>query len=593
MQKKEFVPEWAKKAVWYQVFPERFFNGDKSNDPTLESIKGSWPHDYSSPWEVHSWTSDWYKLQPYEQKNGQNIWFNLQRRRYGGDIQGIIDKLDYIQDLGINAIYLNPVFASPSLHKYDAETYHHIDPHFGPDPSGDKEMIKKETPDDPSTWVWTSADKLFLKLIGEVHKRNMRIIIDGVFNHMGINSWPFADLKKNQQNSKYKDWFTVKSWDDPAKGTTFDYEGWFGVKELPELREDENGIVKGPKEYIFNITRRWMDPDNDGNPADGIDGWRLDVAFCVKHQFWKDWRVQVKSINPEAYITAEVIDPPDMVKPYVEGDEFDAAMNYNFLFTCEEYFIDEKKAVSTKTFDSLLQHLRETFPAEVSYVMQNLNNSHDTQRMLSHIVNRDKYRMRDWGKTFELWKGSNPKYNTGKPKPEDIRRAKLMTIFQFTYLGAPYIYYGEEAGMWGANDPDCRKPMVWPDMVYEDETVLPDQSLKKEAETVSFNKDLFEHYKKLISIRNKYPVLQTGDFKTLKTDNKTKVYAFSRNLEKEQIIVALNNGNKAQQVVLPVDHNEYYRDLLTNQIIQPEKGKLKFKVEKKWGMILLKDYYRK
>ena len=149
----------------------------------------------------------------------------------------------------------------------------------------------------PTTWVWTEADKLFLKLINEVHKRGMKIIIDGVFNHMGINSWAFKDVVLNQQKSKYKDWFTIKSWDDSIKGTKFDYEGWFGVKELPELREDENGIVDGPKQYIFNITKRWMDPNSDGNPEDGIDGWRLDVAYCVKHQFWKDWRKHVKSIK--------------------------------------------------------------------------------------------------------------------------------------------------------------------------------------------------------------------------------------------------------------------------------------------------------
>ena len=213
----EFIPQWAKEVVWYQIFPERFNNGDRTNDPTIETLKGSWPHDSVSGWEVHRWTSDWYELQPYEKKNGKDIWFNLQRRRYGGDLQGIINKLDYLKDLGIGAIYINPVFEAPSLHKYDGATYHHIDANFGPNPISDRKLIESETPDDPKTWVWTEADKLFLKLVDEVHKRGIKIIIDGVFNHMGINSWAFKDVQLNQQNSKYKDWFIIKSWDDPER----------------------------------------------------------------------------------------------------------------------------------------------------------------------------------------------------------------------------------------------------------------------------------------------------------------------------------------------------------------------------------------
>lgn len=180
-----WVPEWAKKAIWYQIFPERFCNGDSNGNPTLAMIEGAWPHDQTSPWQIHPWTSDWYELQPYEQANGQGLWHNLLRRRYGGDLQGIIDKLDYLQDLGISAIYLNPIFESPSHHKYDGTLYHHIEPTFGPDPEGDRLLIAKENPADPESWPWTTADKLALQLIKEVHKRGMGIIFDGVFNHMG------------------------------------------------------------------------------------------------------------------------------------------------------------------------------------------------------------------------------------------------------------------------------------------------------------------------------------------------------------------------------------------------------------------------
>lgn len=590
--KMNFTPEWARKVVWYQIFPERFRNGDTTNDPTLKSMKGAWPHDTLSNWNIHPWTSDWYELQAYEKENGKDIWFNIQRRRFGGDIQGIIDKLDYLYGLGIGAIYLNPVFESPSLHKYDGATFHHIDPHFGPDPQGDREIIKSEIPDDPETWVWTEADKLFLKLIDEVHKRGMKIIIDGVFNHMGLNSWAFKDVLINQKASRFSEWFSVISWEDPRLQTEFDYDGWFGVKELPEFKEDENGIVDGPRQYIFNITKRWMDPDNDGDPSDGIDGWRLDVAYCVEHNFWKDWRKVVKEINPDAYITAEIIEPIEKLKPYLQGDEFDAVMNYNYLFICSEYFFDEISGISTSEFDRQLRELRDAFPQCVTYVQQNLHGSHDTQRVASHLINRDKYKIRRWGETFEKWKGSNPEYNTRKPKSTEIKRLKLLTLFQMSYVGAPYIYYGDEAGMWGANDPCCRKPMIWDDLEFDNECYLPDQS-KKNADEVKFNYELFEYTKTLIHTRNENKALQLGDFNTVLTDDTNNVYAFTRTYAQSEILVILNNSSKAQIISVQTDHQEFYRDLTgKNKLFFTENGILKLELESYSGIILLKDYYK-
>lgn len=584
------VPEWSKKVVWYQIFPERFNNGDITNDPVLSSIKGSWPHDSKSDWQIHPWTSDWYELQPYELKNGKDIWFNIQRRRYGGDIQGIIDKLDYLKDLGIGAIYLNPVFEAPSSHKYDGATYHHIDPYFGPDPEADKKLIQTEIPDDPSTWVWTSADKLFLKLIKEVHSQGMKIIIDGVFNHMGLNSWAFRDVVENQQKSKYKDWFTIKSWKNEGN---FEYDGWFGVRELPELREDENGIVEGPKKYIFNITKRWMDPNGDGNPEDGIDGWRLDVAFCVKHQFWKDWRKLVKSINPESYITAEIIDSPEANVDYLMGDEFDAVMNYNFLFSTAEYFIDDKTKILASKFMKDLEYLRNLYHDEVTYSMQNLFGSHDTQRVLSHILNRDKYKIRNWGETFEKWKGSNPDYDISKPGKYEKDIFKLMLIFQMTYVGAPYIYYGYEFGMWGANDPCCRKPMLWSEKNYQPEELTPSQDKKINPDIVEPDLDLFNHYKKLISIRNNNEILQTGKYETIFIDDDKNIIVFRRFNDIKEIIVVLNRSSEPANLELETEHSEYYTDLLNNNQLVPAEGKkISLKVEPYWGSILLKDYYK-
>lgn len=550
---KETVPQWAKSAVWYQIFPERFRNGDPSNDPKLKDIIGADPAEMPKEWQIHPWGSDWYKLQPYEVKNGEpELWKHILRRRYGGDFQGIIDKLDYIKQLGINAIYLNPVFDSPSLHKYDGASYHHADPNFGPDPDGDRKLMATENPLDPSTWVWTKADELLLTLIKECHKREIKVILDGVFNHMGVNSFAFQDLLKNQEKSPYKDWFIVKSFNDSIKGTVFDYEGWFGVKSLPEFKEDENGIVKGPRDYIFAATQRWMNPKGEGI-ENGIDGWRLDVAFCVGHKFWKDWRKHVKSINSEAYLTAEIVQPPQEVLPYLSGDEFDGEMSYNFAFACAEFFFDPKgKNITPSEFDKKLRELREIYPGGIPYVVQNLFGSHDSNRLGSYILNRGIGKYRNWGEYFNLSQASsNKNYNTSKPGKEEMRLQKLFILFQMTNVGAPMVYYGDEVGMWGANDPDCRKPMIWDDIRYENEQVLPNQ-IKAKDDIVSANKDLFEFYKRAISIRRDNKALNTGDFQTLITNDSENLYAFMRSSAKQKIVVVINNSDSDKVFQLPI-----------------------------------------
>ena len=583
----EFVPQWAKKAIWYQVFPERFRNGDPSNDPTINDIYGADPQESPKAWQVHPWGSDWYKLQPYELENGEReLWKHLLRRRYGGDLQGIIDKLDYLKDLGITALYLNPVFDSPSLHKYDGSSYHHIDPNLGPDPVGDRKLIASEDPLDPATWVWTKADELALKLIEEVHKRGMRIIFDGVFNHMGIRSFAFQDVKKHQEKSRYKDWFIIHSFEDKERGIPFKYEGWFGVASLPELREDENGIVAGPREYIFHETSRWMNPKGKGSEY-GIDGWRLDVAFCIKHAFWKDWRKHVKSLNPDAYLTAEIIDVPENVVPYLKGDEFEGEMNDNFAFTCAEFFFDPPgSAILPSEFDKKLDSLRNLYPDGVSYVVQNLFGSHDANRIGSHIVNTGIGKYRNWASYFGLSQATgNPKYNVRKPNEDEIRLQKLFAIMQMTYVGAPLIYYGDEVGMWGANDPDCRKPMVWDDLVYEDEVTNPDQS-KRSPDVVSLNSDLLDHYKLLIKIRNQHTALQTGAYKTMVCDDDSNIFGFKRFDENETIIVLLNNSHN-DHVVKP-NLKGKYKDLLTEKKYRLD-DKSEIKLSAKWGAILLME----
>ncbi len=544
------TPEWAKKVVWYQIYPERFENGDIGNDPELEDQIGSWPHDQTRPWQVHPWGADWYKRQSWEQNN-LNIWDNIQRRRYGGDLQGILNRLDYLEDLGIGAIYLNPVFEAPSHHKYDGATYHHIDPTFGPDPEGDRELIAQETPDDPATWVWTSADKLFLHLIQEVHKRNMRIIIDGVFNHVGLNHWAFKDVKRNQRESKFGRWFKVRSYENPERGVPFRVTTWEGFQELPEWRQDKNGIVNGPRDYIFDITRRWMDPFGNGDTSAGIDGWRLDVAFCVKHPFWKAWRKLVKSINPEAYLTGEVIGDIKLQKQFLKGDEFDAIMNYEFAFNLTEW-LGSSRPVKVSQFTRNMKKLWNAFDPEVNMVMQNLLDSHDTARISSQIHNRDlSLRYRNWWTFFEKSRGSNPKYKTDKPDDHSWKLLRLLTIVQFTWPGAPMVYYGDEAGMWGANDPCCRKPMIWPDRQYENETCQPNGRPLDSPNKTVFDKSLHAWYRQLIHLRNQHEALLTGYLEFHHTDNKNQTLVYSRTLGTSRFYILINNGLNTATLELP------------------------------------------
>jgi glycosidase len=589
-EKMQVVPSWASEVVWYQIFPGRFCNGDTTNDPTFADIQGAWPHDSILPWQVHPWGSDWYELRPYEKENGKDIWYNITRRRYGGDLQGIIDKLDYLKELGIGAIYLNPVFTAPSHHKYDQACYHHIDPTFGPDRDGDKKLVASETPDDPSTWVWTSADKLMLELIREVHKRGMRIILDGVFNHMGINSFAFQDVIKNQQKSRFKDWFVIKSWDDPVKGTTFDYEGWWGVKDMPVLRENKWGIVQGPRDYIFASVRRWMDPEGNGNTAAGIDGWRLDVASEIDHHFWRDFRKVVRSVNPEAYITGEVIEPVESIIPYLKGDQFDAVMNYNFMFIASEFFIKGRDQCPVSLFDHLLQKLREACSPGVTLVMQNLLGSHDTDRPSSRIMNTRIESFLNKVHYFNKSRATNPWYITNRPNENAYAILRLMIIFQMTYPGAPMIFYGDEAGMWGAKDPDCRKPMIWDNMVYDSARYLPNGKKNRQADPVSVNRFMLSHYKKMIAIRNTHEVLQKGNFQTVYIDDPEEIYAFSRNYNGHSAIIVLNNSGRVKNVEFSVDDDAKYIDVLNdNAPVASSERKLSLKVFPKWGMILIKQ----
>ncbi len=572
-------PSWAQKAIWYQIFPERFYNGDPANDPTIESLIGTWPWEIQTEWQVSPWTSDWYFFQVWEVANGHPFNYQFQIRRYGGDIQGIIDKLDYLQDLGINAIYLNPVFDSPSSHKYGASYFHHIDRFFGPDPQGDTRIMQSENPEDPSTWQWTTADLLFLQLIEEVHVRNMRIIIDGVFNHTGLTFWAFKDILKNRESSSYVSWYSFEGSGLPDKSHLNDYQTlpdffleqdqtplrYTGfVADLPAFRQDEYGPVEPVRNHLKSIIQRWMDPNQDGNPSDGIDGWRLDVAERIQIKFWDLFGEWVRDINPEAYITGEVwwedywAGKQFDASPWVTDTRFDAVMNYRFGDAMFKFFIDQQNQISATELDNLLNGIISDYGFKKTLVLQNLMGSHDTERLASAVVNPDRWI--DHANNIQ-W---NREFDIRKPKAKEKQIQKTIITFQFMFPGAPFIYYGDEVGMWGADDPDCRKPMIWPEFKYDSEKAhfcdeLEDCSGSRPIDEVSVDEDLLNYYRELTTLRKKHNALSRGNYKIVYTNNKTGVFAFERFIENERILAVFNGSTKMTSL-----NNDIFPDSRSN-----------------------------
>lgn len=540
---------WQAEAVWYQIFPERFRNGDPSNDPVRDSL--SRRQQPPASWRPRAWTSDWYARDAWEQARADDFYWTVGDRRYGGDIQGIIDKLDYLRDLGINAIYLNPVFWSGSHHKYDTYSFHHIDPWFGPDPHGDLALIAQET-EDPATWQWTAADRLFLAMIKQAHERGIRVIIDGVFNHAGLGFFAFEDLRKNQQASRFKEWFVVEKWDDPATPEDeFSWQGWHGIKEMPEFAEvwteGRGDLAPGVKAYLLAVTRRWMAPD--GEVSRGVDGWRLDVAWMVPDAFWREWNALVHELNPAAYTVTEIWQ--DAHKVTVGGD-FDATMNYEgFAMPVKGWLFDS--ALKPSEFAAWLDRTRATWPAATALRLQNLVDSHDTPRVGSAAFDGrpgKKYRK---PREFDLAVGgsvspkSNPAYRWPKPDERAWKLVRMAAVLQMTYVGTPFIYYGGEAGMWGANDPDCRKPMLWDDLEYDPEFMGPD-GRRVGPHEVKFDRDLHAFFQAAIALRRQTPALNQGAFRWLSSDDTHNTLVFERTVGNSRVLVAFNRSEAAQTV---------------------------------------------
>jgi glycosidase len=543
LQPRLATPDWAKGAVWYQVFPERFANGDRSNDPSGPGVyRKEWGSDfYAVPaeefqaWQERArWGGDdpdrWDRAKvgsgPADGPGRDRLYNVIWDRRYGGDLQGVIDKLDHLQSLGVDAIYLNPVFEAASMHKYDTTDYRHIDNAFGTnDPTGDAEILAGETLD-PDTWGFTAADRFFIDVfLPACKERGLRVVIDGVFNHVGREFWAFRDVREKGSASPYADWFVAEFAEDGALRSWAAWDGPSGW--LPDFRQTREGNLVDPvKQHLFDITSRWLDPNGDGDPSDGVDGWRLDVPEMVGDAFWQEWHDHVKSINPEAYIVAEIW--YDATR-WLGGDMFDAQMHYPFGSAVVEW-INVKEGMTTAEMVERFRAAFDNDPPATQLVQQNLFDSHDTDRLVSQLFNP--------GREFDAAnrpQDNGPNYNGSRPGGEYFRMARLAAAFQATYVGAPMFFQGDELGMWGADDPANRKPVTWPELLpfeSDDERFLPEH---------------LAHYQRWFNLRRQEPALRYGAVEHLRSGS-DRVAAFARHLNDTTLLVLLNAGKEAYRI---------------------------------------------
>ena len=505
------TPAWSKGAVMYQIYVDRFCNGDPSNDV----VDGEYAYIGQPVHKVENWD---------EVPSQMDV-----RNFYGGDLQGVLDKMDYIKSLGVEVIYFNPLFVSPSNHKYDIQDYDHIDPHFGKIvddggdvlPPGQKEnrLATKYIRRTAGRANLTASDELFIKVVNEAHRRGMRVILDGVFNHCGsFNKWMDRErIYENEEGyekgayvspeSPYKNYFSFNNengW--PYNGS---YDGWWGHDTLPKLNYEGSDKLL---EYVLKIGQKWV------SPPFNADGWRLDVAADLGHSpeynhfFWKKFRKAVKEANPDALILAEHYGDK---KAWLQGDEWDSVMNYDafmepvtwFLTGMEKHSDDFREDLlgNADVFWGAMKHHGATFSTPSLQSAMNELSNHDHSRFLTrtnHMV----------GRTGTLGPAAAEK-NTNKAV---FREA---VVIQMTWLGAPTIYYGDEAGVCGFTDPDNRRTYPWG---HEDK------------EMISFHRDL-------ISLRNRHPVFRTGSIKMVDSDYN--FIAYGRFDRSEQFLILINNND--------------------------------------------------
>lgn len=513
------TPDWAKGAVFYQIFVDRFYNGDTSND----TITG----EYSYIGEQVVKVEDWNK---YPAMMGV-------REFYGGDLKGIMKKLDYLQELGVDVLYLNPIFVSPSNHKYDIQDYDYVDPHYGAILEEKGELLQ---PGDLNNQHATryinrvanktnleASNQLFIELVEEVHRRGMRLILDGVFNHCGsFNRWLDRErIYENQEGyekgayiteeSPYHNFFRYreKAWPYNEK-----YDGWWGHNTLPKLNYEESTKLY---EYMMQVAKKWVSPPYN------CDGWRLDVAADLghsnelNHRFWRDFRKNVKEANPEALILAEHYgDPTD----WLQGDEWDTVMNYDAFMEPISWFLTGVEKHSDEFRSDLLGHA-EVFFNSMTHNMSKYN-IQSLQIAMNELSNHDHSRFltrtnRKVGRTSTLGpQAAEQMINKG------ILRIAVM--MQMTWPGAPTIYYGDEAGLCGWTDPDNRRAYPW----------------GKE------DQELIQLHRELIKIHKSYTALKTGSIIFLGGANK--YVSYGRFDEKDRFMIAVNCDSVEKNVEIDV-----------------------------------------
>lgn len=514
------TPSWARGAVMYQIFTDRFCNGDPENDV----LTREYSYLGDSVRQIPDWGKDPDTLDV--------------RNFYGGDFMGIMQKLDYLKELGVDVLYFNPIFVSPSNHKYDIQDYDHVDPHFGKIVKDEGELLSWEDHNnkDAGRFIMrvtnqanlNASDDLFIHLVTEVHKRGMKVILDGVFNHCGsFNKWMDRErIYENQegyekgayieQQSPYHSFFKFNN--EHAWPYNEFYDGWWGNETLPKLNYEEGGKLF---DYIMGIARKWV------SPPFSVDGWRLDVAADLghsqeyNHYFWREFRKNVKEANPDALILAEHYGE---ARDWLGGDQWDSVMNYDAFMEPVSWFLTGMEKHSDGFREDLLgngeafvsamnYHLASFMGNSLSCAMNQLDN-HDHSRFLTR-TNHKIGRLQTLG-SWAAGDGINPAV---------MREAVLI---QMTFAGAPTLYYGDEAGVVGFTDPDNRRTYPWGN---EDQEML-------------------RFYRMAIAVHKKYGVLSQGSVKEL--GGGYHFIAYGRFSMSEQFVVAVNSGEDPIALDIPV-----------------------------------------
>jgi len=533
------TPEWSKGAVMYQIFTDRFYNGDPDND-----VKTG---EYFYIDGISIKVSDWGQ---YPVAGAKGV-----RHFYGGDLKGVLEKLDYLQELGIEAIYFNPLFVSPSNHKYDIEDYDYIDPHFGVIKNDGGVPLTETVASNEHAEIYRArvtdlenleaSNALFAELVGEIHARGMKVILDGVFNHCGsFNKWMDRErIYENREDfepgayisadSPYRSFFKFYEQEESAWPYNGSYDGWWGHDTLPKLNYEDSEKLEN---YILEIGKKWVSPPYN------IDGWRLDVAADLgfsneyNHEFWKKFRQAVKSVNPDVLILAEHYGDP---KEWLEGDEWDTVMNYDAFMEPVTWFLTGMEKHSDEYRDDLLGN-GDYFKNTIGYHMSRFMNS-SLQSAMIELSNHDHSRFLTRtnfmvGRTDQLGPKAAEEY-------VNLAVMREAVIIQMTWVGAPTVYYGDEAGVCGFTDPDNRRTYPWGNE----------------------NQELLQFHKEVIAVHKQYEALRTGSIKLLLWEYNC--LAYGRFGEEEQFIIIINNNSMPREVSVPVWEAEVPVDSRMHRVI--------------------------